>query len=491
MFTLPQNTVPVESVSLDDGVVLVTGDRREVLCRFRGDLYSCLDRRADALFELTDAVLCAAGPVRSPAELSLEPEHRRGHGGLYDGLNAGRVEIARVRRALDGLPLPRVGGGIVLGVDVTPWLRPDAATSPDRLFCHKHGRAKGTHQMIPGWPYSMVAALETGRTSWTAVLDAVRLGPDDDVTAVTAAQLREVVGRLIVAGQWRPGDCDIEIVTDSGYDIIRLAYLLADLPVVVTGRLRSNRVMARAAPPRPPGAAGRPPRHGPVFDLDVQDTWSDADRATHTDTTRYGHAWADAWHRMHPKLTRRGGWLDHPAEEDLPIVAGTLIRLTVDRLPGDRAPKPLWLWTSRPEATTEQVDAAWQRFLRRFDLEHTFRFFKQQLGWTTPRLRDPAAADRWTWLIITVHTQLRLARGLTDDLRRPWERPTPPERLTPARVRRGFRRLRPRIGSPAGAPKPTRPGPGRPPGIPNRHPARTCRPAPTIARPGRVPAAAQ
>ena len=71
-----------------------------------------------------------------------------------------------------------------------------------------------------------------------------------------------------------------------------------------------------------------------------------------------------------------------------------------------------------------------QGYLRRFDLEHTFRFFKQQLGWTTPRLRDPAAADRWTWLTIAAHTQLRLARGLTGDLRYPWERPATPERLT-------------------------------------------------------------
>ncbi len=36
----------------------------------------------------------------------------------------------------------------------------------------------------------MVAALETGRSSWTAVTDAVRLGPTDDTTAVTATQLR-------------------------------------------------------------------------------------------------------------------------------------------------------------------------------------------------------------------------------------------------------------------------------------------------------------
>ena len=57
--------------------------------------------------------------------------------------------------------------------------------------------------MIPGWPYSFVAALEPGRTSWTLPLDAVRLGPADDATEVTAAQVREVVARIIAAGHWR------------------------------------------------------------------------------------------------------------------------------------------------------------------------------------------------------------------------------------------------------------------------------------------------
>ena len=53
---------------------------RGVLAAFRGELYRCLTARADALFELADAVLCADGPVRMLAALSLEPEHRRGHG---------------------------------------------------------------------------------------------------------------------------------------------------------------------------------------------------------------------------------------------------------------------------------------------------------------------------------------------------------------------------------------------------------------------------
>jgi hypothetical protein len=130
----------------------------------------------------------------------------------------------------------------------------------------------------------------------------------------------------------------------------------------------------------------------------------------------------------------------------------------------------MWLWYSRAGAAPGEVDRAWQAFLRRFDLEHTFRLFKQVLGWTAPKIRDPAAADRWTWLIIACHAQLHLARPLADDLR-PWERPARPGRLTPARVRRGFRNIRAKTAQPAGAPKPGKPGPGRPPGSKNRRPA--------------------
>lgn len=97
------------------------------LSRFRGEFYSCLTRRADALFELANAVLCSDGPVRSLVELSLVGEHRRGHGGLYDALSAGRVDVARLRRALATVPLPRASDGrLVLAADLTCWLRPSA-----------------------------------------------------------------------------------------------------------------------------------------------------------------------------------------------------------------------------------------------------------------------------------------------------------------------------------------------------------------------------
>jgi hypothetical protein len=443
------------------------GDR---LAAFRRGLYRCLTARADELFELADAVLCTSEPVRVLAGLSLAPGHRRGHGALYDAVNCGRVDVARLRWSLACLPLPSwADGRIRLAVDVSNWLRPDAGTSPGRLFCHCYGRGKNSAQMIPGWPYSFVAALEPGRTSWTRLLDAVRLGPADDLTAVTASQVREVVARLIEAGLWRDGDPDILVIFDAGYEPARLAWLLGDLPVQVLGRLSTNRVLRQPPPPRQPGQMGRPVRHGPEFKLADQATHHAPEVITTTVTTRYGTATARAWGRLHPKLYARCAWAGHDGQ--LPVIEGTLIELTVDHLPHERHPKPVWLWTSAAGADAGEVDRCWQAFLRRFDIEHTFRFLKQVLGWTAPRLRAPAAADLWTWLIIAAHAQLWLARPLTEDLRLPWQRPALPGRLTPARVRRGFRSIHDTLPCLTAAPKPGKPGPGRPPGSSNRRPA--------------------
>ncbi|MGO9783573.1 MAG: transposase [Streptosporangiaceae bacterium] len=329
--------------------------------------------------------------VHMLAELCLEPECRRGHGGVYDALNCGQVRIGRLRRAVAGIPLRRwEDGRIRLACDVSNWLRPDAETSPERLFCHCHARGKGNAQLTPGWPYSWVVALEPGRTSWTLPLDAVRLGPADDATEVTAVQVRGAVARLIAAGHWRQGGPDIIVVFDSGYDLTRLAWLLRDLPAEVAGRIRSDRVMRFPAPPlpaRPASTGGRRPRHGAALKLADPLTWPAPAVTTVTDTARYGTATAMAWPRLHQKLAARRGWQDH--DGDLPLIEGTLIRLAVDHLPGQRDADPLWLWSSRAAAAGDEVDRTWQAFLRRFDIEHTFRFLKQQPGWTRPKLRDP------------------------------------------------------------------------------------------------------
>ncbi|MDN0200772.1 transposase [Streptomyces sp. S.PNR 29] len=94
---------------------------------------------------------------------------------------------------------------------------------------------RSSDHFVPGWPYSFVAALESGRTSWCQILDVLRLGPSEDIAEVTPAQVRRVVEDLIDMGRWQAGDRDILVVFDAGYDASRMAYLLEGLSVEVLG----------------------------------------------------------------------------------------------------------------------------------------------------------------------------------------------------------------------------------------------------------------
>ncbi len=73
------------------------------LARFRRELYFSFGLRRDALFDVADALACGQERVLMLAQLSLEPECRRGHGGVFDALNSGDVVIGRLRLALDAV----------------------------------------------------------------------------------------------------------------------------------------------------------------------------------------------------------------------------------------------------------------------------------------------------------------------------------------------------------------------------------------------------
>ena len=82
----------------------------KALREFRLKLYECLTARADALFELCDAVLCADHAVTSLVQLSLEAEFTRGHGALYDALAAGRIDEEKLSALLTGTLPPLIDG---------------------------------------------------------------------------------------------------------------------------------------------------------------------------------------------------------------------------------------------------------------------------------------------------------------------------------------------------------------------------------------------
>ena len=490
--------------SLDPARLAGAVDRFLALREFRSGLYACLTSRADALFELADAVLCADHAVTSLVQLCLEPEFTRGHGALYDALAAGRIDDEKLfsllapelPQAVDG-PAARewIAGHDVIdhglldkalaglppddarqvrdacarwsrlrfAVDATAYPRPDAWCSPGREHVHNGAcHCRGSSKTAPGWEYQFTAAIGHLRTAWAALVDVARTVPATR-TAQTIAQVKNVLGRLRAAGHG--AKAAPLFVFDAGYSAAALADGLLGCPVHVLVRLAAGSVFY-AEPVTWEGKHGRPPRRGAaVHCLEPADFAAAAagsgprgrkkplppnpepgEELILPGTPLYGTVRARAWPGVHPLIHGDRGWF--AGRNNLPVLPGTLIHVTVERLPDGRDPhRAMWLWHAGPGPLS--LDELWRAYLARFDIEHAFKLLKATLGLTAAKVRAPEQADRWVRLLMAAHAQLLLARPFADGLRRPWEKhPDPARPLAPARVRRGFRNIRRDLGHP-------------------------------------------
>jgi DDE superfamily endonuclease len=312
-----------------------------------GRAAACCTRRADALFELGDALLCAPA-IPSLPHLSLEPVCRRGWGSAYAALARGRIDAERLRdllvRSLPAADPP------VFAVDVTTWPRCDAECSPCRGYYYHPSRHSAGQPIVAGWAFQWIAQLSFARDSWTAPVDAARLHPLDDTDQQAARQIRALLARL-PASQAVP-----LFVFDAGYDSAQLTLDLAEEPVAVLVRLRADRCFYADPPPRPPGAGGRPRRHGAKFACADPATWPAPTATLTCQDDQYGAVTVPAWAGLHPNQQRHPG---HGSGGPRPIVRGTILRVQVERVPAKtRPPKVLWLWWAGPSSC--DLDLAWR-----------------------------------------------------------------------------------------------------------------------------------
>ncbi len=272
--------------------------------------------------------------------------------------------------------------------------------------------------------------------------------------------IRALVDRLI---HWGAGSSKAPLfVFDAGYDPVRLQRNLDGCHAQTLVRLHSGRTFYADPPVLERRPVGRPFVPGKKFDLKAPNTWHEPSVEHCSEDAGYGEVRVRAWSGLHPK-TRKAA--ERYGSDSAAMVKGTVVLVEVQRLPrGERRRKPKMLWLWWYGEGDPDLDLLWRAYVRRFDLEHAIKFFKGILGWTTPRVRHPEQADRWTWLVLAAYAQLRLARGVVTDRRLPWEKPLPPAKLTPTRVLRSFATLLPLVGTPASPPKPCGRSPGRPKG---------------------------
>jgi hypothetical protein len=252
----------------------------DALRSFRDSLYRCFVRRADALFELEDAVL-TAGIVPSPVHLSLEPSHRRGWGSLYAALDRGRIDAETLRKLLARHPLLAGGEPPVYAVDVSVWPRCDAESSPQRGYYYHPSRHSAGQPIVAGWAYQWLAQLGLVRDSWTAPMDVMRVHPTENTNVVAAEQVKALLDRL-------PREEAIPLfVFDAGYDPVRLQQGLEGRRCQILVRLRAGRCFY-ADPSGPPAPTGRSRRHGRKLDCKDPSTWPEPSAEHACEDAGYG-----------------------------------------------------------------------------------------------------------------------------------------------------------------------------------------------------------
>jgi hypothetical protein len=412
------------------------------LIRFRQELYDSLGLRQDSLFELVDAAL-TVGQRSTLVRLSLTAAFRRLWPSTCDALADGSIDVPATRalftRTLAGSAV--VSGRPVWVIDGTNWPRPAARTSADRTWEYRPLPGWPQTGVVPAWAYQWLVAVPDVAGSWVLPLDVQRRGPTAKSATKVALEQIAAVRTSQAAGAPRP-----VVTLDSGYDLETLAQASVDADLLV--RLIKSRVVYRPPVKRP--GRGRPRLHGTPFRLTDKRTHGKPRQSAQLEHPLYGKVHIDAWSDLHV----RGA----------PHAPFNVIRVQVERLPKMKlTPHPLWLaWIGGPLPT--DLSALWHWYLRRFTVEHAFRFLKQTLGWTTVRPRDPEAADRWSWLTAAACWQLWLVRPIVRDARLPWEHVRPDGLVTPGQVQRHFTGILVRVGTPARAPQTRGKSPGRPVG---------------------------
>ena len=240
------------------------------LAAFRRKAYACFERAADALMNVSDALVTQT-PAQSVAELSLSPCFERRRHSLYAALADGKID----RNALQQLfiayaPSPQEGERLVVGGDASSILRVPSQTARDRTSVHASNLPEGKKPVRPGWQFSELAVLPTQKSSWVYVLDNRRIESSSTQAQGMVAQLRQARAFLL---------CAFLFLGEGYYGSATFRAQTAEVDCAVWVRFVKNRVLYREPPPvtSKPGR-GHPRWHGAPLKLKDPSTHAIADQ---------------------------------------------------------------------------------------------------------------------------------------------------------------------------------------------------------------------
>ena len=399
----------------------------EPLRSFRQEVHRLLTKAKDATFELMDAVMTTRH-ASSLAEFSLSPMFRRQYPSTYEAIEDCRPQRNQAMKLfISRIPSQKY---IALAIDHTPWPRPDAKTLKDRTYEHQ-GKTK--NGIVIGQGYSTIAWLPESESGWALPLRHERITSWESPIAKAAWQLKQVLKHC---------EQKVIVLLDREYGNAKWVLATAECQVDCLMRIRSNACLYGFAPTY--SGHGRPAKYGSKFKLTDSQTWTEPESCLELTDTVCGRVRINMWTQL---------CLHGAAKNQVNLIL-------VERLDPTKSGKilpPLWLvWTG--ERTMPLADI-WDQYLRRFGIEHWYRFAKQRLHWTMPSLKTPEQCQRWSDLMPIMTWQLWLARDLVTQYHLPWQSAT--VKLSPGRVAQSMLTLLIEIGTPASVPKSRGKSPGR------------------------------
>jgi hypothetical protein len=403
--------------------------KSDKLREFRQAAYKLLGKAHAATFELTDAILTTRNAY-SLADLSLSPLFRRKWPSIYEALQDCRPQRQKLMQ-LYIKQLPTENRPLLAG-DHTLWPRPDAVTLQDRTIEHTSPGLGGNKPIGVGEGYSTIAWVPEVSGSWALPLRHERITSYENPIDKATWQLKQVCRNLPI----RPIS-----VWDSEYGCAPFILKTTDIPADILVRLRSN-LCLWTAPPEYSGK-GRPRKHGNKFKLNEPDSWQQATMELTLNDPKLGLVKIRLWENLHFRKTATR-----------PM---SLIRVErLDEKGNLRVAKPLWLaWVGEEMPPLSEV---WCLYLRRFTVDHWYRFAKQRLHWTLPKLSTTKQCERWSDLMPMISWELWLAHDIVADNPLPWQKSL--DKLTPGRVAQAMGLVLEAIGTPADSPKPRGKSPG-------------------------------
>ena len=353
---------------------------------FRQVAYKYLGRAKDATFELTDAILLTRN-VYSLADLSLSPVFRRKWSSIYEALQDSRPQRQKLMQ-LYIKQIPAEGRPLLAG-DHTNWSRPDAVTLQERTYEHSGTSIAGNKPITVGQGYSTIAWIPEDSGSWALPLRHERITSWENPIEKAVWQLKQVCEHLPT----RPIS-----VWDSEYGCAPFILKTANIPCDILVRLRSN--LCLWGEPGAYSGKGCPRKHGNQFKLNEPTTWGEPASVFEVDDPKLKRVRVSVWKKLHFRKA----------------ATRSMLMIRVERLDAqgnDRVSKPLWLaWVGEEMPPIEEV---WRLYLRRFTIDHWYRFLKQRLHWTVPKLSTPKQCERWSDLMPLMTWELWLARDIVTD----------------------------------------------------------------------------